>query len=195
MTWVPGRKNVRTTSVLCMSSDSVLMVHQHNSRGSGWTLPGGKVDPGESFQEAVLRECREETAITLLPPAVQQLECVSLVEARCPEIHLIRAVFCAQLVGARPQPFVADVGGEVTDAEFKPLAEALSLLQMLPVPAQRIPFEAALVALTGQSGQAEQAAAGHRMSYYSFSTDQPGVGLVEATYDQCREGGSGQLVP
>lgn len=158
---------VRTTSVVCFCHDTVLMVHQHNSRGDMWTLPGGKVDPGENFEEAAIRECQEETAIALTQPLVDGLICVSLVEAQCPEIHLIRTIFVAHIEGAAPRPIVGDVGGEVTDAEFKPRAEAVELLASMPVPAQREPFVAAVN--------------GANMSYYTFSTDQPGVGLVAAT--------------
>ncbi|WP_309237449.1 (deoxy)nucleoside triphosphate pyrophosphohydrolase [Actinomadura sp. BRA 177] len=31
----------------------------------GWELPGGKVDPGESDEEALIRECHEELAIKI----------------------------------------------------------------------------------------------------------------------------------
>jgi 8-oxo-dGTP diphosphatase len=33
--------------------------------GSGWTLPGGKVDPGERARRAAVRECEEETGVRL----------------------------------------------------------------------------------------------------------------------------------
>lgn len=33
----------------------------------GWELPGGKVDPGESDEDAVVRECHEELAIKIRP--------------------------------------------------------------------------------------------------------------------------------
>src|SRR5689334_8740237 len=46
-----------------LRGDSILMVfHQHDGQ-SYWTLPGGGVESGESPQEAVVRECEEETGL------------------------------------------------------------------------------------------------------------------------------------
>ena len=39
----------------------VLLVHR--PRYDDWTLPKGKLDPGETFEEAALREVREETGL------------------------------------------------------------------------------------------------------------------------------------
>ena len=41
--------------------DRVLLVHR--PRYDDWTLPKGKLDPGESFEEAALREVEEETGL------------------------------------------------------------------------------------------------------------------------------------
>jgi 8-oxo-dGTP diphosphatase len=34
-----------------------------------WELPGGRVDPGEDAREALVRECREELAVEVVPGA------------------------------------------------------------------------------------------------------------------------------
>lgn len=37
----------------------------HKARGMLWEFVGGKVEPGETREEALIRECREELAIEL----------------------------------------------------------------------------------------------------------------------------------
>jgi len=38
---------------------------EHKARGLLWEFVGGKIEPGEKKEEALIRECREELAITL----------------------------------------------------------------------------------------------------------------------------------
>lgn len=47
---------------LICEKDKVLMV---NNRGGTWSLPGGAVEKGETLQQAVIREVKEETNLTV----------------------------------------------------------------------------------------------------------------------------------
>ena len=45
----------------------LLLVRRMNDPGAGrWSLPGGRVEPGESDREAVVREVAEETGLLVL---------------------------------------------------------------------------------------------------------------------------------
>ena len=57
-------------TVLCMLSrgDEILLQIRTKQDWRGYAFPGGHVEPGESIVDAVIREMREETGVTVLSP-------------------------------------------------------------------------------------------------------------------------------
>jgi 8-oxo-dGTP diphosphatase len=46
----------------------LLLVRRRNDPGSGlWSVPGGRVEPGESDAQAIVREMAEETGLVVVP--------------------------------------------------------------------------------------------------------------------------------
>jgi 8-oxo-dGTP diphosphatase len=44
----------------------LLLIRRRNEPGAGlWSLPGGRIEPGESDQQAIVREVREETSLVV----------------------------------------------------------------------------------------------------------------------------------
>lgn len=62
-------ENVELT-VLCLihQGDQILLQNRVKKDWQGYTLPGGHVEPGESIVDAVIREMKEETGLTIANP-------------------------------------------------------------------------------------------------------------------------------
>jgi ADP-ribose pyrophosphatase YjhB (NUDIX family) len=54
--------HIRVTGVV-IENDHILLVNQDTGSGRAWSLPGGKVEEGESLGTALVREMREESGI------------------------------------------------------------------------------------------------------------------------------------
>lgn len=58
-------------AVVVDAAGRLLLVQRGHAPSAGlWSVPGGRVEPGETLLEAVVREVREETGLTVRPGAV-----------------------------------------------------------------------------------------------------------------------------
>ena len=70
----------------------------HKARGLLWEFVGGKMEPGESMEEALIRECREELDITV---AVQDI--FTQVIHNYPDIHIRLTLFNCSIAEGTPK--------------------------------------------------------------------------------------------
>lgn len=62
----PYRLSVKVAIIDCHGRCLILRrSHRCKANAGRWDLPGGKVEPGESFHEALLREIAEETGLSV----------------------------------------------------------------------------------------------------------------------------------
>ncbi len=57
-----------TVACLLRRKEEILLQNRVKADWQGYALPGGHVEPGESIVDAVIREMREETGLTILDP-------------------------------------------------------------------------------------------------------------------------------
>ena len=92
---------MRVTGVV-IEDDRILVLDQDTGTGRAWSLPGGKVEDGETLTEALVREMREETGLHVEPGRLLYV---------CDHLpgdgtHVVHLTFEARRIGGTP--------GEVT---------------------------------------------------------------------------------
>ena len=70
----------------------------HKARGLLWEFVGGKVEPGETKEQALIRECREELAITL-----DVISVFAETVHKYPDITIALTLFNAKIAEGVPQ--------------------------------------------------------------------------------------------
>jgi len=110
------------------------------SRANLWEFPGGKVEPGETDEHALRRECHEELAVEL---RVGQRLWGTVHEYADLTVQL--ELYEAAISSGEPRPLGAQALRFCTPAEMKalPFCEAdLPLLELLSSPANLLPLPA-----------------------------------------------------
>lgn len=81
------RTVIRATAVL-IEGDRILLVRENVANNRNWSLPGGKMEQGESLHQCLIREMREETGLV-----VNVGRMLYLGERKMRDLHVIHATF------------------------------------------------------------------------------------------------------
>ena len=107
-----------------LDGDRMLLAHWNEGGRSGWTLPGGGIDPGEDPVDAVVREIAEETGYRAVAGDLLGIDSkVIPAEARfVPDagpLHALRIVYRATVLGGT---LTNERDGSTDEARWFPLA-------------------------------------------------------------------------
>ncbi len=102
-------KILQCVHALCFSGDKLVVVFDENK--NYWTPPGGGIEPGETFEEAVIREVKEETNMTVLK---QQLIGYQDIYEPNRIVRQTRSVCIVEPAGE----FVTDLDGDITEIKL-----------------------------------------------------------------------------
>ncbi|HEY0600056.1 NUDIX hydrolase [Brevundimonas sp.] len=112
---------VPCVGVVCLRGDEVLLIRRGRPPRQGeWSLPGGRIEPGERAVDAALRELREETGVE-----AEITGLLDVVDGVFPEAgrHYVLIDYAARWLSGEPL-----AGDDALEARFVPLVGAGALV-------------------------------------------------------------------
>ena len=86
-------KTVRVVAAIIIENDKVFATQRgYGEFKDGWEFPGGKIEPGETPEEAIVREIKGE-----LDTEVEVIELLDTVEYDYPNFHLSMGCFICKI--------------------------------------------------------------------------------------------------
>lgn len=113
-----------TASAIVVGGDDRVLLHRHKRLGI-WLQPGGHVDPGESCEDAALREVAEETGLQGRLVSDDPLH-VDVHEGPRGHVHLDVRWLVQVAAGAAPAP----AAGESQDVQWFTVPAALAVTDL-----------------------------------------------------------------
>jgi 8-oxo-dGTP diphosphatase len=111
------RHPVPCAGVVCLKGDEVLIIRRGQPPRQGeWSIPGGRMEVGETAAAAALRELKEETGVT-----AEILGLIDVVDHFSKVRQAVLIDYAARWVSGEPVP-----GDDAAAAVFVPIAEALA---------------------------------------------------------------------
>lgn len=112
---------IPAVGVVCLRGDAVLLIRRGKPPKKGeWSLPGGRIEPGERAMDAALREMVEETGVTARITAL-----IDVVDGIFSEagLHYVLIDYAAEWVSGEPV-----AGDDALEARFVPLDQIEALI-------------------------------------------------------------------
>ena len=118
---------VPTVGVVCLRGDQVLLIKRGNPPRQGqWSLPGGRLEWGETTKVAALRELLEETGVR-----AELLGLVDVLDGMFSSrttgettLHYVMIDYAARWISGEPV-----AGDDAAEARFVSLNEAMALVE------------------------------------------------------------------
>lgn len=122
---------LEVVAALVWENDRFLICRRpaHKTQAMLWEFVGGKVEPGETPEEALVRECREELDVTVEPLSV-----FTQVTHDYPDVRVHLTLFTARIVSGEPKLLEHSAiewitPSEIPDFDFCPAdAEILKII-------------------------------------------------------------------
>lgn len=112
---------IPAVGVVCLRGDEVLLIRRGTPPRLGeWSLPGGRIEPGERAAEAALRELREETGVE-----ARIVGLLDVVDGIFPEAdkHYVLIDYAAEWLSGEPR-----AGDDALEARFVALDQVEALV-------------------------------------------------------------------
>lgn len=113
---------VPAVGVVCLRGETVLLIRRGTPPRQGeWSLPGGRIEPGERAVDAALRELREETGVE-----ARIIDLIDVVDGIFPDAgrHYVLIDYAAAWVSGEPV-----AGDDALEARFVALTEIDALIE------------------------------------------------------------------
>ena len=117
----PFMTPIPAVGVVCLRGDEVLLIRRGRPPRLGeWSLPGGRIEPGERAVDAAVRELSEETGVE-----AEIVGLIDVIDGLFPDAgaHYILIDYAARWLRGE-----SVAGDDASDARFMPVEEALRLV-------------------------------------------------------------------